>query len=159
MKKFSAKVKQFFNKLAVKFQRFMVGRYGIDELYKALLWMYLILIILVAIINNVITSTVLYYIVSCLPWAFFIFIFYRVFSKNIEKRRKENEQWLKFTFKVKKRFKLFKDRWKFRKQYVFKKCPKCKVVLRLKRKKGKHNVCCPHCGQNFKVNVLVDAKE
>ncbi|MFR2916862.1 MAG: hypothetical protein ACLTKQ_08005 [Acutalibacteraceae bacterium] len=46
-----------------------------------------------------------------------------------------------------------RDKWAFRKTHVFKKCPGCKAVLRLPRKKGKHTVNCPHCHKNFTVHV------
>lgn len=144
-------MKNFFRKTALKFQHFMIGRYGMDALYKALFVFYLISIVLGAIINNF--SKTGYYIISILSTLLIVFAFYRVFSKNIEMRRKENNDWLSFTLKFKKRFKLIKDKWTFRKTHVFKKCPSCKAVLRLKRKKGQHNVCCPQCKKDFTIRV------
>jgi DNA-directed RNA polymerase subunit RPC12/RpoP len=84
---------------------------------------------------------------------------FRAFSKNVAKRRIENNKYLKIANKVKGYFKLLSNRWKFRKTHVFKKCPKCKSVLRLKKKKGKHTVVCPHCNTKFQVKVKFDAKE
>ncbi|MCD7871711.1 MAG: ZPR1-type zinc finger protein, partial [Clostridiales bacterium] len=83
-----------------------------------------------------------------------IFAFYRFFSKNLEKRRSENANWLKFTGAIKKEFKLIQNKWKFRKTHIFKKCPNCKTVLRMKRVKGTHSVNCPHCGKKFSFKVL-----
>ena len=143
-------MKRFFNNLAINFQRFMQGRYGVDRLHRVLSWVYLaILIVSIFLSRNV--DIKIYYAVLLAGLAVLIFAFFRVFSKNIEKRRKENERWLAFENKIKKQFRIFRDRWKFRKTHVFKKCPKCKAVLRLKRIKGTHTVTCPHCKETFKI--------
>lgn len=144
-------MKEWLTKTAMKFQQFMIGRYGIDSLYKALLVFYLVLIILNSILLRV--TKVGYYVTLVLSLAVLVFAFYRVFSKNITARRKENGWWLKTTAPIVRESKLTADKWKFRKTHVFRKCPNCKAVLRLPKKKGKHNVNCPHCRQNFKVTV------
>lgn len=128
----------------------MRGRYGIDRLHRMLLWVYFaILIISVFISRN--ADIKIRYAFLFMELALLVFLFFRVFSKNIEKRRKENERWLSVENKIKKQFRILRDRWKFRKTHVFKKCPKCKAVLRLKRIKGTHSVTCPHCNENFKI--------
>lgn len=131
----------------------MQGRYGVDRLHRVLSWVYFaILIVSIFIARSV--DIKIYYTVLLAGLAVLIFSFYRVFSKNIEKRRKENEKWLAFENKIKKRFRIQRDRWKFRKTHVFKKCPKCKAVLRLKRIKGTHSVTCPHCNETFKIKNI-----
>ena len=129
-------MKKFFTDLAVKFQRFMYGRYGIDQLYRALLWFYLAAIILAMILGRAVDG-IFYIIFSAVAWGLFIFAFLRVFSKKTENRRKENENWLKFAGIFKKKFKDLGNRWKFRKTHVFRTCPQCKAVLRMKRVKRK----------------------
>lgn len=146
-------MKQFFTAFAVKFQRFMYGRYGIDQLYRALLWFYLAAIILSMILGRAVDG-IFYIIFSAVAWGLFIFAFLRVFSKKTENRRKENENWLKFAGIFKKKFKDLGNRWKFRKTHVFRTCPQCKAVLRMKRVKGKHAVVCPHCSKKFEFRVL-----
>lgn len=146
-------MKKFFTDLAVKFQRFMYGRYGIDQLYRALLWFYLAAIILSMILGRAVDG-MFYIIFSAVAWGLFIFAFLRVFSKKTENRRKENENWLKFAGIFKKKFKDLGNRWKFRKTHVFRTCPQCKAVLRMKRVKGKHAVVCPHCSKKFEFRVL-----
>ncbi len=128
-------MKEFFNNLGLKFQRFMYGRYGIDALYRGLFWIYLSTIFIGVILGGAIDKRI-YTTISILGLGIIIFAFYRVFSKNIEKRRMENQKWLVFENKIKKEFRLIKDKWKFRKTHVFRKCPKCKAVLRLKKQKG-----------------------
>lgn len=146
-------MKKFFTDLALKFQRFMYGRYGIDQLYRALLWFYLAAIILAMILGRAVDG-IFYIIFSAVAWGLFIFAFLRVFSKKTENRRKENESWLKFAGIFKKKFKDLGNRWKFRKTHVFRTCPQCKAVLRMKRVKGKHAVVCPHCSKKFEFRVL-----
>ena len=146
-------MKKFFNNLAIKFQQFMVGRYGPDQLYKGLLWIYLGTVLISTILGRFIDRRI-YIVLSVLCFGIFVFATFRFFSKNIEKRRAENAKWLVFENAVRKQFRLLGDRWKFRKTHIFKKCPKCKAVLRLKRQKGSHGVVCPHCKEKFKITVL-----
>ncbi|MCC8073853.1 MAG: hypothetical protein LIO62_07000 [Clostridiales bacterium] len=144
-------MRKFFTKLSYKFQHFMVGRYGYDQLTKALLIFYLIGIILSNIAYRF--STVSYYVLLILSTAVIIFSMFRVFSKNIEMRRHENQNWLRFTGKIKQKHKFNKTKWQQRKEHKFVKCKKCKKVLRLPKNKGKINVNCPHCHNQFIVNT------
>lgn len=146
-------MKNFLNNLGVKFQRFMYGRYGIDELYRALIWIYLAAALLSLIIGRL-TNSIVYTVLSVLSALIFIFALFRVFSKNTQKRRAENLKWITLTGRVKKQFQLIKNRWKFRKTHIFRKCPGCKSVLRMKRVKGKHKATCPHCKTSFNFRVL-----
>lgn len=146
-------MKKFLSNAAIKFQRFMYGRYGIDQLYRGLLWIYFALLIISAILGRAVDYRI-YTILSVAGLAIVVFAFFRVFSKNIQKRRSENAKWLVFENMVKKQFRLLRDRWKFRKTHIFRKCPKCQAILRLKKIKGSHNVTCPHCKENFKIKVL-----
>ena len=144
-------MKNFFRKLAYKTQKFMIGRYGIDQLWRALLIFYLISIVITNIVYRF--SKVAYIALSICSLVIIAFAIFRVFSKNIEMRRNENMNWLKFTNKIKLNFKLQKDKWSQRKTHRFVKCTKCKKVLRLPKHKGKINVDCPHCHNNFIVNT------
>ena len=64
----------------------MIGRYGIDELYKFLFNLYLILFFPNIFLRNSIITKIEFIIL-------FIAI-YRVLSKNIKQRRKENKMFL-----------------------------------------------------------------
>ena len=72
-------MKKFFTDLAVKFQRFMYGRYGIDQLYRALLWFYLAAIILSMILGRAVDG-IFYIIFSAVAWGLFIFAFLTIKS-------------------------------------------------------------------------------
>ena len=133
------------NKFTQKLAVFMYGRYGIDELYYGLfgLWITLMLI------NVVADSIILAFITSVIA-AYQIF---RFFSKNREKRRRENEVFLKLWKPVKSWFILQRDRFRDRKTSRYRKCPNCKAILKLPNKKGKHTTVCPKCGTRFDVKI------
>ena len=122
----------------------MYGRYGNDTLGKALLWAYVALV-LVSMIVSVFVSSVTFNLISLLiGFVLVFFIFYRMMSRNIAARRKENEKFTGF-------FKLMRNRFKDRKTHVYRKCTSCHAVLRLPKAKGKHTVVCPRCKNRFEV--------
>lgn len=144
-------MKNFFNNLGMKIQKFMIGRYGMDQLWRALLIFYLISIIITNIVYRF--SKIAYYSLSVMSFAIFIYAIFRVFSKNIEARRKENQDWLRITGSIRQKFMFQKEKAKQRKTHKFVKCSQCKKTLRLPKHKGKLNVTCPHCHNNFVVNT------
>lgn len=144
-------MKNFFQKLGYKIQSFMIGRYGMDQLWRALLIFYLIALIISNIVYRF--SKIGYYALFVLSTAIIVFAIFRVFSKNIQARRKENQDWLKFTGGIKQKFLFTKEKFKQRKTHMFVKCKGCKKVLRLPKHKGKLNVRCPHCKAQFTVNT------
>lgn len=131
-------------KIRNKLYRFMYGRYGGDKLNNVLTWTYAIWIILFSIIS-IFTDSIWF---SLFYWlssgALCFWIIFRMFSRNIPARRKENEAFCGF-------FRLRKNKFRDRKTHVYRKCPNCKAVLRLPKAKGKHFVVCPRCKNRFKV--------
>ncbi len=122
--------------------RFFYGRYGNDTLNKFLMVLYLICVVAVTILSYIIQSAVFTLVGWTVTLAIFIWSFYRTMSRNIYKRRRENERFCGF-------FKLRKNKFRDRKTHVYRKCPKCKAVLRLPKAKGKHFVNCPKCRNRF----------
>lgn len=122
----------------------MYGRYGSDTLNKVLLGVYLVLFILYAAIALFVKSLVLAILYNLLTLTLIVIIFWRMFSRNIPARRKENEKFCGF-------FKLRRNKFRDRKTHVYRKCPKCHAVLRLPKAKGKHSVVCPCCANRFEV--------
>ena len=133
------------NKLKTAFLRFMTGRYGPDAFYKFLLYVYIALII----INIFIGSAILYY----LSLFVLIYMLFRFFSKNIYKRQEENRKYWVVHEKVRKWINLQKNKYKFRKTHIYRKCPNCKANIKLPKIKGKHTCTCPKCKTNFSVSV------
>lgn len=138
------------NRLIENIRSFMVGRYGTDALSGFILALYF----LVGIIRIFIRQRTAYIIISALMTLLLIIIFYRIFSKNIERRTKENMIFLRFYEHVRPHLVLLKDRIRDIRTKRYRRCPCCKHVLRLPYKRGKHSVRCPHCSKNFEVHIL-----
>ena len=144
---------QKMNKLKGMLYRFMYGRYGTDTLSKVNLWAYAAVLIIYTVLRivfafalkgNTLAPTILsicYVVISAILVSL---LFFRMFSKNIAKRRAENERFCGF-------FKLCKNMYRDRNTHVYRSCPKCHAVLRLPRAKGKHTVVCPRCRERFEV--------
>lgn len=127
--------------------RLMYGRYGVDKLYTALFVLFLI----ISIINIFIENILIHMIFSILTFLIVIFMFYRVFSRQIYKRRREEQIYLSVIGKIKRPFSLTRRKFKDRKTHVYKKCPSCKTQLRFPKKKGTIMVTCPKCKESFKI--------
>jgi len=140
---FKYKLSQWRYNAATKFQRFMVGRYGMDDLAKfinILTWISIIL----SLFNRKF---------SYVSFILIIVNYLRIFSKKYNKRYNENQLFLKYTKGLRSFFKLTARRIRERKNYRFRTCPNCKKVLRLPNKKGKHTVNCPNCYKPFEVKI------
>ncbi len=114
-----------------KLMRFMQGRYGSDELNVVLLILSVILTLLSPIAD----------IFSGLSMVCICYAIYRIFSRNIYKRRSENAKILPYVSFIKAKFK--------NKGYKLFMCPKCKRTLRVPKGKGRITLSCP-CGEVLK---------
>ena len=132
------------DKWIYKIRKFMIGRYGPDDLYKFLFGIYIILFIIDLFINS--------NILNALELLIVLIMLYRLLSKNITRRRKENSCYLKMKKKVIKPFQNIKRNFKDRDYYVYKKCHKCKSTLKLPlpSKRGIQKVKCPTCKNRIK---------
>jgi hypothetical protein len=143
-----------------RFRKFMCGRYGIDELYSFLFYLYIIL----CVINLFLKSTI----ILTLEFLVFIIMVYRVFSKIVIIRKKENKMYLKLKDKVMKPFINIKRNLKD-KEHVYVKCFKCKTTLRLPlpNKIGIKHANCPNCKRRLtfftfkreKIEIIKDGKK
>ena len=124
--------------------QFMSGRYGTDKFFYGILG----LAAVVAFINLIIRS----YLLQLVVYGLFVYAVFRMLSRNITARRKENDWFTEKIFSFKKR-KEFYDRQKADTFHVYKKCPTCKAVLRLPRRIGVHTTVCPRCNTEFTVKV------
>jgi uncharacterized C2H2 Zn-finger protein len=122
----------------------MIGRYGPDHLNTALI----ILSFLLGLVSGIIHIIYIVYL-SYLILAFAVF---RMLSRNIPRRRAENDRYLRFYSPVKQKVKAFFIRLKDRKNYRFFRCPSCRNILRVPKGKGKLQITCPKCGERFTKN-------
>ena len=124
-----------------RFQRFMSGRYGVDELSRFLLGVTAILCILGIFLRSSILNGLV-----CLA---IILIYFRMFSRNFSKRNQENERYMTYQNKVTGFFKKQKNLFEQRKIYHIYTCPSCKQKIRIPKGKGKIQVTCPKCHTQF----------
>ena len=138
-------------KLKNKLYQYMQGRYGVDELYRFLFIVYIISFIINIFLKNIY--------LEYFGLLLVIFIFYRVLSKNIKQRAKENKIYLKiknsFTKPIINIKQTISD-----KEHIYKKCPKCKTTLKLPipYKKGIKHTKCPKCNKRLTLLILKNQK-
>lgn len=139
---------------------FFRGRYGNDQFGIFLF----IVSLIVEIIGRVANIRIIYYIGIIL----FVYMFARMFSRNIYKRQNENMRYLAIRNRLlnwryfsKTRKSGYEDRRSSRKNsrrrkkeeketvYCYYYCPSCKQQVRVPAGKGKIKVKCPRCGDVF----------
>ena len=123
-----------FRKIGDALRRFMYGRYGTDQLNKWLLIAAVVLILLGWIGGKFVSWMSVFSLLAYIPLVWSII---RMYSRNIEARRKENAAFLW-------RLNQLKDR---NNRYF--RCPRCRQTVRVPRGKGKINIRCPKCGEQF----------
>ena len=127
-------MRDFFQRLKYRFAIFMQGRYGMDQLGKAMNTAAIILLIV-----SVFTKW---------QWSYFaaiiliVLLYARVFSKKLDKRYKENQRFINFRTD-------WKRKREQKKIYRFYKCPKCKQKVRVPKGRGKICITCPKCRTEF----------
>ena len=133
------------NKLKEKLARFMYGRYGSDRLN-----IFMVIVLLVCAVINLFVRTG-YFSVLLTSWEFLllILIYFRMFSRKVNKRFAENYKYLSIKNKFTGFFKKKAQRIKQSKTHRFYKCPGCKTVVRVPKGKGKIKITCPKCGHQF----------
>ena len=127
-----------------RFTRFMAGRNGNDQLNIFLLIVDLIILLLAGIFIRSI-GPYLYILVFILLG----YIYFRMFSRNVYKRREENGKYMRAKLKVSGIIHMRHERWVQRKDYKFFTCPSCKTTLRVPRGQGKIKIVCRKCGNSF----------
>ena len=138
-------MRNFFIKLQNAIYRFMYGRNGSDQLNIALLVVYLALWLVGGLIASILSSSVLAAIVNALMTVLMIVIFFRMFSKNLVRRRAENAKFLAWWYPVKNRLAGMKAR-RADKAHKYFTCRSCKTICRVPVGKGKIVITCPKCG-------------
>ena len=123
-----------FRKIGDGLRRFMAGRYGSDRLNQCLLGAAFVLLLISAIGGRRVQWMSM---LSLLAYVPLIWSMFRMYSRNIEARRRENAAFQRF-------FTRLRDR-----QNRYFTCPRCRQVVRVPRGKGRINIRCPKCGEQF----------
>lgn len=121
-------------------QRFMMGRYGNDNLNIVLFVLYFVLYLLSGIIHS--------NLLAFIALALVTLSFYRTFSRNITKRRAENAKFMELVRPAVRWFRTKKSRRQDREHCYFR-CPNCGQQLRVPKGKGKISITCRSCGVSF----------
>lgn len=137
--------------LILKLKNFMAGRNGVDKLTYGLLVLYG-LIAAVRIFLKYYPAA--FVVTGIMQYAFLGYILFRVLSKNLQSRYKENFAFEKFINAWKPYIERLKCRWTYRKTHRFRVCRHCGEFLRLKKGRGSRKVNCPKCGNELKVYFL-----
>jgi len=126
------------------FYRFMNGRYGRDE-FGIFLIIFSFLLLLPGLFAVTFVTLLLYYAsIICI-----FFCLYRMLSKNIYKRRRENNTYIKIKNEIIGWFRQKIYRIKNIRTQRFFRCPGCNVTIRVPRGKGRIEIRCPRCGKTF----------
>lgn len=127
-----------------KIAQFMYGRRGTDDFSRFLLIATLVLIVLSWLFGGLFQSIFWLLGLACLVYCYF-----RILSRDIYKRQKENAWYLQKKTAFTKWLRSLRDRWQQRKEYRFFRCPSCHTLLRVPKGKGKIQLTCRKCGNRF----------
>ena len=131
-----------FRKIGAAFRRMMYGRYGSDELNLLLLILAVLISLCNAVLSSIFTQSEVFVrwispSLSLLMLGLLGVNLYRCFSRNIDKRQKENRRLRNFLTRL-------KDR-----SHRYYRCPGCRQRVRVPKGRGKINIRCPKCGNKF----------
>lgn len=138
-------MKGFLYKAQMAMARFMYGRNGVDQLGQAMVWAYLILWLLEWVLAGLFKARLAAQILNGIGWVLAVLALFRMFSKNVYRRREENAKYLQFRWRVKNAVSGAKNRHADREHKYFT-CKNCKAVCRVPVGKGRIVITCPKCG-------------
>ncbi len=128
--------------------RFLQGRNGLDQFSRALSYVSLAMLIVAFILQaarvQVVGNTLWWLALAVMAYGYF-----RIFSKNISRRSRENAKYLQLRARVTGWFRRESAHAKQLKTHRFFKCPGCGQRVRTPRGKGKIRITCPKCGTAF----------
>ncbi len=128
-------------------RRFLSGRNGPDSLSIAISLFACVLLILSMFAGGIVSS-----VLWLLALLSLIGSYYRILSKNIARRSRENDRFLQLIHPITD----FQSRRRARRRqknlYRFFKCPQCGTVLRVPKGKGHIRITCKNCQCIFEEN-------
>lgn len=126
----------FFQRFNNTVQRFMCGRYGIDQLGTFSLTAGMVLAIL-SLFRPLVW-------LGIPTFAIIIWSYYRCFSKNFAKRQSELSKFWSIRNRVRDKLAFWKTKTQD-KTHRYYRCKTCRTVLRVPKGKGKIEITCPKC--------------
>ncbi len=142
----------FLQKIGGAIARFMYGRNGWDQLNQALFRGYLLLWIVEIVTAILLKNRLVTGVFNGALFLLMIFIFYRTFSKDLYRRRTENQKWVGWYCGLKNRNAGARARHADKEHKYFT-CKNCKAICRVPVGKGKIVITCPKCGAEIRAKT------
>ena len=133
----------FFQRIGNALSRFMYGRNGVDRLGLTMIWAALLLDIINMLLRE---KPVVSGIIGLVSGVLLFAALFRMFSRNLEKRRAENTRFMeKVWWPVSRRMAGARQQ-RMDKEHRYFTCHRCGAVCRVPRGKGRIVITCPRCG-------------
>ncbi len=134
----------FFQRIGNALSRFMYGRNGVDRLCLTMIWTALLLDVINLFLRD--RQSVVYSILAFVSTVIVFLALYRMFSRNLEKRRSENARFMERVWNPVSRRIAGNRQQRMDKEHRYFTCPRCGAVCRVPRGKGRIVITCPRCG-------------
>ena len=134
----------FFQRIGNALSRFMYGRNGVDRLCLTMIWTALLLDVINLFLRD--RQSVVYSILAFVSTVIVFLALYRMFSRNLEKRRSENARFMEKVWNAVSRRIAGSRQQRMDKEHRYFTCPRCGAVCRVPRGKGRIVITCPRCG-------------
>ncbi len=136
------------------FNRWFQGRYGVDQLSRALIIASLIVSVISWFFGR--ASAGVYYALRGITLALIAFALFRMLSRNFYARQQELARYMNMERSVRNWWQTLRIRrqnfvnvQKEKKKYKYLTCPQCMQKLRVPKGKGRIRVTCSKCGNRF----------
>lgn len=117
------------------------GSYGTDRLTRFLIVLFLIVFVITSFTTTPHDRFV--------PLLIVCFLYYRMLSRNIPARYRENDRFVQIEDRLLHRFSALKTGIRERSRFHIWRCPGCGQKIRIPRGKGRIMVRCPKCANEF----------
>ncbi len=125
----------------------MYGRNGVDRLTLTMIWTALLLDIINIFLRERVPLA--YSIIGTAAGIITLLALFRMFSRNLEKRRAENAKFMeKVWWPISRRIAGNRQQ-RMDKEHRYFTCPNCGAVCRVPRGKGRIVITCPRCGNEI----------
>lgn len=142
----------FFQRIGGAAARFMYGRNGWDQLNQALFRGYLVLWIAEIAAGLLLKNRVVSGVLNGALFVLMVCLFYRSFSKDLSRRRTENQKWLGWYWGMKNRSAGARARHADKAHKYFT-CKECRTICRVPVGQGKIIITCPKCGAQIQAKT------
>lgn len=133
----------FLRRIGNALSRFMYGRNGTDQLTIAILWLAILMDLVDMFLKG---NGTVYIVVKTVATVLLVLAIFRMFSKNLQKRRAENLVFLqKIWWPLCGKTRSVKDR-----DHKYFTCPNCGTLCRVPKGKGTIILTCPRCRLEIK---------